>query len=191
MSFIKKTKLIEYFESGDKLINEFEYNINACYLSSPGLIYSMSKGELINKFNYDIKARYLSSPGSDIDTYKKYKNYINNDLEDEENINLDNKEKNEIDEYKKNVLIKLKNEILKEYEIKYIYMNITVGTDDACLKITLNDNCKINAYKLFYLNSLAYYIQDKNNDCADLIHNGYIFIKVYNNYIICDCSTDS
>jgi hypothetical protein len=57
-------------------------------------------------------------------------------------------------------------------------MNIFVGTTDACLKITLNDNCKINAYKLFYLDSLAYYIQDKNNDCADLIHNGYILYVI-------------
>lgn len=164
MSFIKKTKLIKYFISRDKLINEFEY---------------------------DIDAYYLSSPGSNIDTYKNYKNEINNNLEDEESVNLEDKEKNEIDEYKKNVLIKLKNEILKEYEIKYIYMNIAHRTTDSCLKITLNDNCKINAYKLFYLHSLAYYMQDGDDIDGNLVHNGIITIKVYNNYIICDCDTDS
>ena len=91
MDNIKEPTLLEVIEKMKIEKNSKEY----CLYIVKGEI---SKQDF-KKHQNNVKAtKYFSDVSEDI-PYKNYKNKMNNDLEDEENINLYNKEKNEIDEY--------------------------------------------------------------------------------------------
>jgi hypothetical protein len=147
--------------------------------------------ELIKKININIEAPYLSHPGSNPD-FNIFVNEIQENLHNENYLEYEEMNKQEI-----KIFIEKTNEILydksylKNYNIKYAYAFINHRTKTNFMKVTLKENHKLIPIELFYLHALAYHKQDGDNIDEYLLYNGDIEIKIYSDYIVFKCDTDS